>query len=104
MPTSSVFSTNVSQIKHTTSKEKSVPSSFETGISEHFHLIYSMLKTIFEKEESKTVTYRNYNQFQWETFEKDLTRTLRNCNGEYENYEQNFVKLLNTCAPKKVKI
>ena len=33
-----------------------------------------------------------------------MTSSLRNCNGEYENYEQNFIKLLNTNAPKKVKI
>ena len=65
-------------------------SSFETGISDHHHLIYSMLKTTFEKEESKKVTYRNYKQFQWENFEKDLTSSLRNCNVEYENYEQNL--------------
>ena len=79
-------------------------SSFETGISDHHHLIYSMLKATFEKEESIKVTYRNYKQFQWENFEKDLTSSLRNCNGEYENYEQNFIKVLNTHAPKKVKI
>ena len=77
---------------------------FETGISHHYHLIYSNLKTTFEYEESKKVTYRNYKQFQWETFEKDLSSSLRNCNGEYENYEQNFIKVLNTHAPKKVKI
>ena len=79
-------------------------SSFETGISDHHHLTYSMLKTTFEKEESKKVAYRNYKQFQWENFEKDLTSSLRNCNGEYANYEQNFIKVLNTHAPKKVKI
>ena len=33
-----------------------------------------------------------------------MNSSLRNCNGEYENYEQNFVKVLNTHAPKKVKI
>ena len=76
-------------------------SSFETGISDHHHLIYSMLKTAFEKEESKKFTYRNYKQFQWETFGKDLTSSPRNCNGEYENYEQNFIKVLNMHAPQK---
>ena len=58
------------------------------------HLIYSMLKTTFEREESKPFTYRNYKQFPWETFEKDLT------NGENENYEQNFIKVINIHAPK----
>ena len=38
------------------------------------------------------------------TFEKDLTRSLRNCNGDYENYEQNFSKVFNTHAPKNVKM
>ena len=74
-------------------------SSFETGISDNHHLIYSMLKTTFEKEETKKVTYRNYKQFQVENFEKDLISSLRNCNGEYENYEQNFIKVLNTHFP-----
>ena len=74
-------------------------SSFETGISDNHHLIYSMLKTTFEKEETKKVTYRNYKQFQVENFEKDLISCLRNCNGEYENYEQNFIKVLNTHVP-----
>ena len=61
-------------------------SSFETGISDHHHLIYLMLKTTLEKEESKIVTNCNYKQFQWENFEKDLISSLRNCNGECENY------------------
>ena len=56
------------------------------------------------RKNKKKVTYRDYKQFQWENFEKDLTSSLRNCNGEYENYEQNFIKVLNTHAPKKVKI
>ena len=37
-------------------------------------------------------------------FERDLTSSLRNCNGEYENCEQNFIKVLNTHAPIKVEI
>ena len=75
-------------------------SSFETDISDHYHLIYSMLRTAFEKGESKEVTYHNYKQFQ----RKDLKSFLRNCNGEYENYKQNFIKVRNTHAPKKVNI
>ena len=47
-------------------------SSFETGICNQHYPIYSMLKTKFEKEESKKVTYCNYKQFLWENFEKDL--------------------------------
>ena len=77
---------------------------FETGISDHHHLIYSMLKTTFKKEESKKVTFRDAKQFQWKTFEKDLTGSLRNCNGEYENYTQYLTKVFNMPARKKVKM
>ena len=55
-------------------------SSFETGISDHHHLIYLMFKTTFAKEESRNVTYRNHKQFQWETFEKGLKNSIRICN------------------------
>ena len=34
-------------------------SSTETGLSDHHHLISSMMKTIFEKEESKGLKYRD---------------------------------------------
>ena len=76
-------------------------SSFETGISDRCCLIYSMLKTTFEKKKSKKVTCRNYKQFQWETFEKDLPSSLKHCDWEYENYERNFIKVLNTHTAKK---
>ena len=33
--------------------------SFETGLSDHHHLIYSMLKTTFHKEETKALIYRD---------------------------------------------
>ena len=63
-----------------------------------------MLIATFEKDEYKKVTYRNYKQFQWKSFQKDLTSAPRNCNEDYENYEQRFIRVLNTHAPKKVKI
>ena len=31
-----------------------------------------------------------------------MTSSLRNCNGEYENYEQNFINLLNMHTPIEV--
>ena len=59
---------------------------------------------MLEKGKFKKVTYRSYKHFQWETFEKVLINSLRNCNEEYKNYEQNFVEVLNTHAPQKLKI
>ena len=36
-------------------------STFETGLTDHHHLIYSMLKTTFKKEESKQFIFRKLN-------------------------------------------
>ena len=63
-----------------------------------------MFKTTFDKKESRNLTYPNHRHFQWETFEKDLTNSLRICNGEYNNYEENFIKMLKTHASKIVKM
>ena len=46
--------------------------SFETGLSDHHHLIYSMLKTTFHKEEPKTLIHRDYKTFSLETFSPEL--------------------------------
>ena len=57
-------------------------------------MVYVYLKKRFQKEESNKITYGNYKQFHWETFK----------NEEYESYEQNFIKMLNTHVLKKVTI
>ena len=38
-------------------------STFETGLSDHHHLVYSILKTCFKIEESKHFIYRDYKNF-----------------------------------------
>ena len=38
-------------------------SSYETGLSDHHHLIYSVVKTTFKCEEPKKSIYRNYSNF-----------------------------------------
>ena len=45
---------------------------FETGLSDYHHLIYSMLKTTFHKEEPKTLIYRDYKTFSLKTFSSEL--------------------------------
>ena len=37
--------------------------SFETGLSDHHHMIYTILKTKFEKFEPKKSIYRNIKQY-----------------------------------------
>ena len=41
-------------------------SSYETGISEHYHLIFSIMKTTFESEEHKKFVCRDYKTFSHE--------------------------------------
>ena len=50
--------------------------SFETGLSDHHHLIYSMLKTTFHKEEPQTLIYRDYKASSQEKFSSDLILKL----------------------------
>ena len=48
-------------------------SSIETGLSDHHHLISSMMKTSSEKEESKVLVYRDYKNF---SFSSLVVRTV----------------------------
>ena len=78
--------------------------SFETGLSDHHHLIYSMLKTTFHKEEPKTLIYRDYKTFSLETFSSELFLKLElQENNDYQTFEKNFVDTLNNPAPKSEK-
>ena len=71
---------------------------------DHHRLIYSILKSTFEKEEPKQVIYRNYKHFQRQHFENGFEPTLNNCNGNFDVYEKAFTSALNSQAPKKVKV
>ena len=51
--------------------------SFETGFSDHHHLIYTILKTTFVKLPPKIVKYRDYKKFCEEEFLTDLEIGLR---------------------------
>ena len=52
------------------------PSAFEIGASDHHHLIYSMLKTPFKKEEPKLYKYQEYKKFDSTAFHMDLQNKL----------------------------
>ena len=76
---------------------------FETGLSDHHHLIYSMLKTTFKKEESKKFIFRDYKNFDNTNFQMDLESKLNNCPKKYGIFEKTFENVLNAHAPKKTK-
>ena len=76
---------------------------FETGLSDHHHMIYTMLKSTFEKAEPIKLTYRDYNNFSFNRFKTDLENALKSCPTSCDSFEQWFSSKINKYAPKKTK-
>lgn len=76
--------------------------SFETGISDHHELIYTMFKTTYMKLKPTVINYRSFKHFSSEMFRGDFSRAVMNL------YKGDFVSLCNVLesvldahAPKK---
>ena len=82
---------------------KSTSSCDETRISDHHHLIFSIMKTTFALEEPKKFIYRDYNTFSHESFKNYLMSKTVDENVDYSKFEKEFVDTLNNHAPKKAK-
>ena len=79
-------------------------SSYETGISDHHHMIYTMLKSCFKNAEPIILNYRDYKRFSKENFDRKLEESLTNCGDSYDDFQNIFVSELNKHAPKKKKV
>ena len=77
--------------------------SVETGLSDHRHLIYSVMKTTFKSEESKTLIYREYSNFSTECFKDDFMPSICQEKHDYSDFEKKVIDKLNKHATKKVK-
>ena len=55
-------------------------SSTETDLNDHHHLISSMIKTAFEKEECKVLIYRDYKNFNFSSFKSELLSKFQHNN------------------------
>ena len=77
---------------------------YEIGISDHHHLIYSMLKSHLSNSESKLVNCRDYKRFSFENFKTSLDNALRHCPTEYKHFEYIFTSVLNEYTPKKKEV
>ena len=75
-------------------------STFETGLSDHHHLLFSMLKTTFKKEDSKRLIYCDNKNFNNEYFKNDL----KNGQLKYPKNYESFENVLDRYAPRKAKI
>ena len=51
-------------------------SSYETGLSDHHHMIYIMLKSSFVNIEPKQLNYKEFKNFSFEIFKEDLSEAL----------------------------
>ena len=74
---------------------------FETGLSDHHHLVYTMLKTTFQKSEPKQLIYRDFKNFYLESFKNDLLENM--VHKSYDEFERKFTTVLNKHAPKTEK-
>ena len=50
--------------------------SFETGLSDHHHMLYTILKTKFENFEPKKSIYDNFKQYDSSQFKLDIFNTM----------------------------
>ena len=81
--------------------------SFDCGLSDHHHLIYTMLKSTYSKLPPKKVFYRCYKRFSDNDFLNDLNFELSNnlseSNFDYDYFESLFELVLDRHAPLKSK-
>ena len=77
----------------------------EVGISDHHKLVLTILKSQFVKGNPKTNVYRNYKDFNTDSFKIELSKKLSSVKmGNYSNFLECFTKLLDKHAPLKKKV
>ena len=57
--------------------------SYETGLSDHHHMILIMRKANFQQQEPKCLIYRDYKNFIFQYFKSDLQEALQSCKESY---------------------
>ena len=75
-----------------------------TGLSDFHKLVLPVFKTTFCKSKPKEIIYRNFKNFEEESFNQELKNNLINSSTEsYEFFEKVFLDTLNKHAPLKKK-
>ena len=80
--------------------------SFETGLSDCHHLIYSMFRMAYSKQKPVKYFYRNYKYFNLESFKSELNYNLFNSSrtSYFSVFDSIFSATLNVHAPFKEKM
>ena len=76
--------------------------SFKTGLSDHYHLIYTILKRKFQKFKPKKSIYRNFKWYDSDQFKLDVFNSMSAMRA-HAAYKNNFVSILDKHSPKKIK-
>ena len=76
--------------------------SFETGLSDHHHMIYTILKTKFEKFKPKKSIYCNFKQYDSDQFKLDIFNSMSTMR-THAAFKNNIVSILYKHAPQKTK-
>ena len=75
--------------------------SYETGLIDQHHMIYTMLKTTFINTEPKLLKYRCYKNFSLDIFKENLTENLINDCNSYDDFDNILSCQLETCHTKE---
>ena len=74
---------------------------FETGLSDHHHMIYTILKTKLEKFEPKKLIYRNSKYFNSDQLKFDICNSMSAVT-THADFENTFISILDKDASKKI--
>ena len=66
-------------------------SSYETGLSDHHHMIYTVLKPSYINVLPKLLNDRDYKKFNFGNFKEDLSEALLICTSSYDEFESAFI-------------
>ena len=78
---------------------------FEVGISDHYHLVLTSMRSQYIQGNPKIKFYRDYNSFNFGSFNNELNELLKiGKDINYSLFENIFLQVLNADAPVKKKI
>ena len=79
---------------------------FETGVSDHHHMIYTMLKQTFVALPCKKISYRSFKKFSIDSFKVDLEKNLseNTHSGDFSSLNSALEVSLEKHAPYKTRV
>ena len=77
-------------------------STFKTGFSDFHHMVYTIVRTTYDRLPPKVVSFRSYRNFSETHFQEELAHKMNeNPPENYAEFENFYITTLNSFAPKK---